>query len=419
MTRVEGPSQGGVCEPGRGADTFLYRRRQTVDMTFLFLGIDGLDHQLCRRFGTFDDVDAPIQIRELDQDLPEAVSQRGDARNNDGHWTFYVWGAIASGQVETPEIRQTHPLRDEVEYPLKWRYIRYAPRSLLRYLEGRLPLGWTDRIRDAAPDRLWRLLPDRLTGFVDGLGPRRPRYGSFAWDDFDTVKVINYPIHLPEYCRNCNLVRDDAISRDYGPQEPQLLAAEINDALQKGYDAVFAVTRFVDCICHGATHPDNYGADDMDDWMRQSGGVSFDELHGMGADVDEPWKRIEDLDVPAERQEAKREITEQVFGHVEDTYESAAELVENVRWWDVDEHVLVSDHGFDKLGAGDVNAHGRSAVLSCSFGYWPTMTRFVEGWREALHRKLWEDPSGSGGEAVEASEEERVKERLADLGYNL
>lgn len=358
-------------------------------MTFLFLGLDGFDYRLCEEYEFNDKIeDTPVQFNKMVQNLPNVISEKGEGDLNTGHWTFYVWGAIASGQVLTPEMRQEHPHRNNVEYPLKLKYLCHAPKSLLRYVKGRLK--------------------------------RRPRYKSFAWDDFKNVKVINYPIHLPEYNQNSELMRDDATSRDYGPLELDLLKTEINNALRKNYDAIFVVTRMVDCICHGATSPYNYGSEDFDEWFQQNTGQSFEDFHESGMDIRDFAEREGELDVEDDHRMTAVEMKQQVLDHVEESYDKAAELLNAVNWEQVDEHVVVSDHGFDSLGAGSVNAHGRNGVISCSFGYWRKMSGFIRNWREALENKMQKTDYDKQGEEFEGdkSEEEKIKEELEALGYN-
>lgn len=352
-------------------------------MTLVFLGLDGLDYELVQRFDAFDfsdDEDIPVELHELEQDMPKYISEVGEAWNNVGWWTFYLWGAIASGQIRTPEMRTEHPLPGEVEYPLKWRYIKKNPGFLKRWLLGRVK--------------------------------QRPRYRSFAWEDFENVKVINYPLCLPEYCEECDLFRDDASSRDYSQAELRLLAAEINTAIEQGYDAVFAVTRIADTVCHGATHHDNFNEESQKAWVESVVGQSFEEWHESGMNFEEYLDEGE-VDSDEEREEKKQEIVEEVLEHVSDTYESLEALVRSINWEGVEEHVIVSDHGFDRLGAGSVKSHSPHAVLSCSFGRWRKMSQFIENWREELPMDIGEE------EYEEKDTEEKVKKRLEDLGYNI
>jgi hypothetical protein len=349
-------------------------------LTFLFLGLDGLDFDLVQEYDFGEKVDGtPVSFSRLDQNLPEAMSQQGNDRNNTGHWTFYVWGAMASGQLQTPEFRQEHPLPGEVEWPLNKKYVQRFPSSFTRYLKGRLK--------------------------------GRERYKSFAWDEFDSVKVVNFPVCIPEYCENCEIMRRDAISRDYENLEFQVLQKEINHAIENDYDAVFAVTRRVDCICHGATSPGNFGAEDEDKMFRGLADVSFEEVHESGT----AWTEFVENDMQKNNSEEQRrraeEIKDAVLAHVEQSYDEAAALVNGINWEGVSEHVVVSDHGFGKLGAGSVNAHSRNAVLSCSFGRYRRMSQFIENWRSDLPGDL------ETGEAHEQTEEEKVKEQLEALGY--
>lgn len=349
-------------------------------MTFLFLGLDGLDFDLAQEYNFNDKIrDTPVNVGRLDQDLPETMSEKGEDKNNTGHWTFYVWGALASGQLSTPEFRQEHPLPSDVEWPLKKKYLKKYPSSFKRYVKGRLI--------------------------------RRPRFKSFAWDEFDTVKVINYPVSIPEYCENCELVKDDAISREYKDLELNILKREINHAINKDYDAVFAVTRRVDCICHGATSPGNFGADDADEMFTDLADAGFEEVHESGT----PWQEFVENDMETDNSEDQRmrvkDLKQAVLDHVESSYDEAAGLVNGINWDGVSEHVVISDHGFGKLGAGSVNAHSRNAVLSCSFGRYRKMSQFIQSWRNDLPENLETE------EAVEESTEEKVKEQLEALGY--
>lgn len=359
-------------------------------MTFVFIGIDGLDYNLWNEFGLEDELgdDCPVQFRKLEQNLPDVISEQGQGKLNTGHWTFYVWPAIASGQVLTPEMRQEHPSPNNVEYPLKKKYLRHAPRSLLRYVSGRLR--------------------------------RRPRYKSFVWDSFENVKVVNYPLHLPEYNENAELFRDDAMSRDYGPKELELLQAEINNAVRENYDAVFVVTRIVDTKCHGATHPANFGGkESVDEWFESSLDKSFEEIHENGMDVNKLAENME-IDIDPETRQDSIQIKQEILDHVETSYREVVKLLSAVNWESVDNHVVVSDHGFDALGAGSVNAHGRNAVLSCSFGYWRKMSAFIESWRPALMEAV--EQTGEDEEQVfegGKSEDDKIKEELEALGYNV
>lgn len=349
-------------------------------MTFLFLGLDGLDFDLAQEYEFNSKVsDTPVHLGRLDQDLPETMSEKGNDRNNTGHWTFYVWGAMASGQLKTPEFRQEHPLPSDVEWPLKKKYLKKFPTSFKRYLKG------------------------RLTG--------RPRFKSFAWDEFDSVKVVNFPVCIPEYCENTEVVKDDAISRDYNDLEFNVLLREINHAINNDYDAVFAVTRRVDCICHGATSPGNFGADEEDEMFVDLADAGFEEVHESGT----PWQEFVENDMETDNTESQRERAEKlkqaVLDHVQTSYDEAAGLVNGIDWEGVSDHVVISDHGFGKLGAGSVNAHSRNAVLSCSFARYRQMSQFIQKWRDDLP----EDVEVS--ESQESSTEEKVKEQLEALGY--
>lgn len=352
-------------------------------MTFLFLGLDGLDFNLCQEYGFEEKLneDVPVNLQRLKQNLPDVISEKGEGKLNTGHWTFYVWPAIASGQIETPAMEQEHPLPSEIEYPLKLRYYLKHPKAALKFLRNRLE--------------------------------RRPRYKSFAFDDFKNVKVINFPMSLPEYNRNAELVRDDAMSRDYGPMELDLLKTEINNALRDNYDAIFVVTRNTDCVCHGATHPGNYGEESIDDWFKEEVGKDFEEMHESGMDVRD---FMEDMELDPENPEDAVKIKQAILDHVEDSYDDMADLVNSINWEDVDEHMVISDHGFDSLGAGSVNAHGRNAILSCSFGYWRKMSGLIPNWRKALQNKL-DEKDQEDEEFQGKSKEEKVKENLEKLGY--
>lgn len=354
-------------------------------MTFVFIGLDGFDYNIASDCNFNEEIkDTPVHLQKLRQDLPDVISEKGNGKDPTGHWTFYVWPAIASGQIQTPEMRQNHPSPSNVEYPLKWRYYRDNVKALKRYVSGRLK--------------------------------RRARYKSFVFDDFENVKVINYPLHLPEYNRNADLIRNDAISRDYGPLEMKVLATEINEAIKQNYDAVFVVTRKIDCHCHGATSPANYGSEDVDEWFNDSIGKSFDEVHESGMDIESFAEEDGELDISDSHEKEALELKKQILDHVENEYQEAADLIKAVNWDGVDEHMVISDHGFQSLGAGSVKAHGRDAVLSCSFGYWRKISGLIPNWREALENAVEENDS----ESFEGkSTEEKVKEDLEKLGYNV
>lgn len=352
-------------------------------MSFLFLGLDSFDFNLANEYDFEEklDEDVPVTFTRLEQNLPDVISEKGQGRLNTGHWTFYVWPAIASGQIETPAMEQEHPLPSEVEYPLKPSYYLKHPKSILKFIRNRLD--------------------------------RRPRYKSFAFDDFENVKVINFPMSLPEYNRNADLVRDDAMSRDYGPMELDLLKTEINNALKENYDAIFVVTRKVDCICHGATHPGNFGEDSLDSWFENAVGKSFEEMHQGGMDVRD---FADEMELDSDNPEDALKIKQAILDHVEESYDEAADVINSINWDEVDEHMVISDHGFDSLGAGSVNAHGRNAVLSCSFGYWRKISGLIPNWRTALQNKLDEKDS-TNEEFEDKSQDEKVKEKLEALGY--
>lgn len=353
-------------------------------MTFLFIGLDSFDDRLCEEFNVNEKLeDTPVRFKRLEQNLPDIISKQGQDKLNTGHWTFYVWPAIASGQTLTPEMRQEHPSPSEVEYPLKLKYLQHAPKSILQWVRNRLK--------------------------------GRPRYKSFVWDDFENVKIINFPMHLPEYNENAELVRDDAISRDYGPEELELLKAEINSALERNFDAIFVVTRAVDCVCHGATHPGNYDSEDVDEWFTSSIGKDFNEVHENGMDIEDFADNNAELD---DCVDSPVELKQQILDHVGDSYDEAVELLKAVNWEQVDDHVVVSDHGFQALGAGSVNAHGRGAVLSCSFGYWRKMSEFIDNWRPALLEAVKENNKDEEGEEFkEENQDEKIKQELEALGY--
>lgn len=344
-----------------------------------------MDYNLAQEYGFADklDDDVPVNLTRLEQNLPDVISSKGEGRLNTGHWTFYVWPAILSGQIQTPAMQQEHPMPTEVEYPLKTSYYLKHPKALLKFVKNRLK--------------------------------RRPRYKSFAFDDFENVKVINYPMSLPEYNRNADLIRDDAMSRDYGPFELKLLRTEINNALRQNYDAVFVVTRMVDCVCHGATHPGNFDAETVDEWFEQEAGQSFEDMHEGGMDITEFAERLE---IDSSNGESAVQMKQAILDHVESSYDEVAELFNGINWDEVDEHMVISDHGFDSLGAGSVNAHGRNAVLSSTFGYWRKMSGLILNWRDALQNKL-DDKQDGGEEFEEKSQEEKVKEDLEKLGYNV
>lgn len=349
-------------------------------MTFLFLGLDGLDFDLATEYDWNSKVsDTPVDLHRLNQDLPTVMSERASDENNTGHWTFYVWGAMASGQLETPEFRQEHPLPSEVEWPLSKKYVQRFRGSFKRYLKGRVK--------------------------------QRPWFQSFAWDEFDSVKVVNFPVCIPEYCENCEIVRRDAISRDYADLELNVLQREINHAIENDYDAVFAVTRRVDCICHGATAPGNFGASDEGEMFEGIAGAGFEEVHENGT----PWSEFVEADMEcdnSELQESRAEkIKQAVLDHVQQSYDEAAGLVNGINWDGVSEHVVISDHGFGKLGAGSVNAHSRNAVLSCSFNRYRRMSQFIQEWRGDLPDEMETET------AQDSTTEEKVKEQLEALGY--
>lgn len=355
-------------------------------MTFLFLGLDGLDYEFVERFDCFDfsdDKNIPIEFEHLDQNLKEVQGEKGEQEALYGHWTFYVWGAIASGQLETPQMRQEHPLPENVEFPLKLDYISENRKSVWNWFKGRLK--------------------------------RRPRFKSFVFDEFENVKVINFPLSLPEYTRNTALFKDDATSRDYGSKELEMLAAEINDALDKNFDAVFAVTRNVDCVCHGATSPGNFGSSDYDELMQSVVGKGFDEWHEHGMDASEYMTERQVSEADGNK-DGKDALIDAVTDHVERTYRKNEEFVRSLNWEDVDNHVVVSDHGFDKLGAGSVKAHGRHAVLSSDFCRYRKMSNFVLNWRNDL-REAVESVDDSDQVFEGQSQEEKVKEELEKLGY--
>lgn len=342
-------------------------------MTFLFLGLDGMDFELMEEFDF--EAPEPVNLSKMKQDLPEVIAENGSSFDNDGWWTFYVWGAIARGNIQTPEMRQEHPTRSEVRYPHSEDYFYGEPSQ------------------------------DDETFLMDD-----PAY--FAWDFFENVKVINYPIHLPEYCRNCKLFRKDATSRDYGPTELQLLKAEINTALQQNYEAVFAVTRVIDCNCHGATMPSNHGSDSVDDWFENRVGKDFEEMHDEGINPSD-FDRYESGD-GSERPAVK--IKQDILDHVQESYDGVENFLKAIDWSEVTDHVVISDHGFDKPGAGSVNAHGPYSVFSSSLGSWDKMSGFIMNWRQVLEQKFEEREDKEEFEG-DKSEEEKVKDRLEKLGY--
>lgn len=47
---------------------------------------------------------------------------------------------------------------------------------------------------------------------------------------------------------------------------------------------------------------------------------------------------------------------------------------------EVDEYVVVSDHGFKEIGMDGINAHSRRATLASSCCDYETMSGFIEGW---------------------------------------
>ena len=58
-------------------------------------------------------------------------------------------------------------------------------------------------------------------------------------------------------------------------------------------------------------------------------------------------------------------------------------------WCDrADDHLLVSDHGFDDLGTDGLDAHSRQAIFSSSFCSYDSMTEFCEGWHDDLDAVL-------------------------------
>jgi len=309
------------------------------------------------------------------------MSEKGQEEALFGHWTFYIWGAIASGQLRTPQMRQEHPLPKDVEYPLKLSYIKQYPKSVLNWVKGRLK--------------------------------RRPRFKDMVFDRFENVKVINYPLSLPEYNKNAALFKDNATSRDYGDKELEMLAAEVNDAIQKNYDAVFVVTRAVDCICHGATAPGNFEAESYDEMMENVIGKGFDEWHENGMDAQDYIQKRE-VETGDEQAQDKEELVDTVLNHVETSYSKLEQFVRSLEWEGVNNHVVVSDHGFDKLGAGSVKAHGRHAVLSSDFCSYRKMSDFILNWRSDLEKAVEENES----EEFEGdSTEEKVKQQLEKLGY--
>lgn len=353
-------------------------------MTFLFLGLDAMDYEYVERFDVIqENQEIPFKLRELDQDLRDVFQERDDVKDSVGHWTFYVWPSIASGQIETPEMRTEHPLPDETEWPLKLKYLKKFPKSFIRYAKGRLK--------------------------------GRPRYKSFAWDDFENVKVINYPVAMPEYNENADLIRDDAISRNYGPKELDLLRTEINTALAQNYDAIFVVTRFIDTTKHGATQPGNLGHQSHDEWFQDVVGRDFDSVHedGVKAEdfLDEDGEASEEFQ---ERGDAT-DIAQTVMDHVRKAYEDVEVMLENIMWDEVGEYVVMSDHGFQMLGAGSVNAHSRHAVLASSLGHVPKMSQWIPVWRKRLEDKLKDDQDEE--EFKGRSQEDEVKEKMEALGY--
>lgn len=353
-------------------------------MTFLFLGLDAMDHELVERFDVIqNNENIPFELSHLEQDMRDRFQDREDVKDSVGHWTFYLWPAIASGQIETPEMRTEHPLPDETEWPLKWKYLKKFPKSFLRYAKG------------------------RLTG--------RPRYKSFVWDEFENVKVINFPVSMPEYNENADLIRDDAISRNYGPKELDLLRTEINTALAQNYDAIFVVTRFIDTTKHGATQPSNYGAQDHDEWFEDVVGRDFESVHEEGVEAEDFIDEEKDTEEEFQERGDASEVAQSVMDHVREAYENVETMVENIMWDEVDEYVVISDHGFQMLGAGSVNAHSRHAVLASSLGEVPKMSQWIQVWRERLEDKLKDDQDEEKFKG--RSQEEEVKEKLEALGY--
>ncbi|MDY6769780.1 MAG: hypothetical protein SVU88_02295 [Candidatus Nanohaloarchaea archaeon] len=330
-------------------------------MTFLFLGMDGMDHELADHFGvTHADDDHPVHLKRLEQDMPEHLADEPGERRDVGWWTFYLWGAIAAGRIDTPHMEIEHPSPDDLKYPDK--------------------------------------------------------EGYFAWDAVDgDVRVVNWPISLPEYQEDCGYFRGDRISTDYDQLEPFLLLMEINKAIERNYDAVFAATRIVDTHQHAATEPGNYNAQGYDHFAEGFTGHGFEELHEIMVDATE-WAADPDAEQPAEAVEARESIIDAVLNWLEGVYTQADDIIKGVNWEGVEDHVIVSDHGFDRLGAGDVKSHGPAAVISSSLGEWENMSEFIPGWRgEALERIEAHDP----GETVEVDQEEEIQRRLRELGYRV
>lgn len=340
-------------------------------MTFVFLGLDGMDYELCQEFDVnFDDrKDIPVDLKHLDQDMPQVLGEDGEFEDL-GWWTFYLWGAMAIGEIETPQMEITHPLPKDLSYPHPLEYFHYdndPPREMDDY---------------------------------------------FAWDMFDKVRVVNYPISLPEYCRDTYLVKGDAVGTDYDQVEPHMIVTEINDAIRKGYDAVFVVTRLIDTRCHAATEPVNYNAEDNDHLLEAFTGKNFEDIQELGVDVAEV---SEQSTVPEEAENLKQDFTDAILEWVGGVYQEAENIIRAINWEEVDNHVIISDHGFDRLGAGNVRSHGPHAVLSSDFLEYDKMSEFIQSWR----KDLAENVEFSKEEFEDVSKEEEVKKKLADLGYDI
>jgi len=309
---------------------------------FLFLGLDSCDLKLAKEFEHFEDL--PFDLKPLEQDIPQVISKRGQKMEYTGWWTFYIWGAILSGQIMTPEMEQKHPTPNDVEFP-----------------------DWKKNTK------VW--LKNRLK--------RKPRYDSFAWEDFDRVKIINYPIHLPEARKNCAFFSDKSnkTSREYN-SELEMMKMEINEAILHDYDACFVATRFLDCMSHSASHPKNHGHENLDSWVKESIDMSFEEFHGEGAEFDKltPSDNLQDL----EKKESSDKMANEIINHVSHSYEFLAEILKQIYWSKIDNYMVVSDHGFNFLGSGSVRAHSERAVFDSNFCDFRVMSNLIRHWRSDL-----------------------------------
>lgn len=329
-------------------------------MTFLFLGLDGMDYELAEEFDQLhrDDEDIPVELQRLEQDMPEYLADDQDGFDPLGWWTFYLWGAIASGKLETPMMEIEHFSPDDLDY----------------------------------------------------------KSGVFPWEDPDLdVKVINWPICLPEFNYRAEYFRDDRVSTDYDRIETHMLRKEINHAVEEGFDAVFACTRIVDTSQHAATRPENYNAESHEQMVQGFAGRSFDDLLNL---LPTAHDIVEADQLPGnDARQVKENLVDAVFDWVAGLYQELdRSLLQRINWDGVDDHILVSDHGFDRLGAGDVRSHGRNAVISSSIGDWGKMSEFIPGWRREFD-ELMAEKADTG--TVDRDRDAEIRQRLADLGYNV